>query len=202
MISLEDLPLVLSAETFNTGDTYLWSTSQTSSEIIINEIGDYSVTVSYQKGCANSDNFDVIESQKPIIEFTEVIGFTDHNSITIGVQGIGDYQFQLDNGPLQTSNLFNNVSTGYHTTTVVDLNTCNETTKQVLVINALKFFTPNGDGYFDRFGKVLNKITHNSMGWNGTYNGNDMPSNDYWILATIKTLEKTFEYKGRFTLKR
>ena len=83
------------------------------------------------------------------------------------------------------------------------------------------FFTPNGNGYFDtwnivgietlpgssilifdRFGKVLNKITHNSGGWNGTYNGNDMPSNDYWFLATIKTLEKTFEYKGHFTLKR
>ena len=221
VICLDDLPLVVSAETFNTSDTYLWSTSQTSSEIIINEIGDYSVTVTSQKGCSNSDNFDVIESQKPIIEFTEVIGFTDQNSITIGVQGIGDYQFQLDNGPLQTSNFFNNVSTGYHTITVVDLNACNETTKQVLVINALKFFTPNGDGYFDtwnivgietlpgssilifdRFGKVLNKITHNSGGWNGTYNGNDMPSNDYWFLATIKTLEKTFEYKGHFTLKR
>jgi len=221
VICLDDLPLVVSAETFNTSDTYLWSTSQTSSEIIINEIGDYSVTVTSQKGCTNSDNFDVIESQKPIIEFTEVIGFTDQNSITIGVQGIGDYQFQLDNGPLQTSNFFNNVSTGYHTITVVDLNACNETTKQVLVINALKFFTPNGDGYFDtwnivgietlpgssilifdRFGKVLNKITHNSGGWNGTYNGNDMPSNDYWFLATIKTLEKTFEYKGHFTLKR
>jgi len=222
VICLDNLPLVVSADTFNNGDTYLWSTGQTTSEIIINTIGAYSVTVTTAKGCVNSSNFEVIISEAATIEFTEVLNFTDPNSITVTIEdGIGDYRYQLDNGPLQTSNFFNNVTLGYHTITVVDLNGCRETTKEVLVINAQKFFTPNNDTYFDtwnivgietlpgsviyifdRYGKLLINLNHDSGGWNGTYRGNEMPATDYWFLAKIKTPTEEFEYKGHFTLKR
>jgi gliding motility-associated-like protein len=222
VICLDNLPLVVSANTFNNGDTYLWSTGQTTSEIIIDVIGAYSVTVTTAKGCMNSTNFEVIISEAATIEFTEVLNFTDPNSITVTIEdGIGDYRYQLDNGPLQTSNFFNNVTLGYHTITVVDLNGCRETTKEVLVINAQKFFTPNNDTYFDtwnivgietlpgsviyifnRYGKLLINLNHDSGGWNGTYRGYEMPATDYWFLAKIKTPTEQFEYKGHFALKR
>ena len=222
VICLDNLPLVVSADTFNNGDTYLWSTGQNTSEIIINTIGAYSVTVTTAKGCVNSSNFEVIISEAATIEFTEVLNFTDPNSITVAIDdGIGDYQYQLDNGPLQVSNFFNYVPLGYHTITVVDLNGCRETTKEVLVINAQKFFTPNNDSYFDtwniigietlpgsviyvfdRYGKLLINLNHDSGGWNGTYRGYEMPATDYWFLAKIKTPTEEFEYKGHFALKR
>ena len=222
VICLDNLPLIVSAETFNIGDTYLWSTGQTRSEIIINTIGNYSVTVTTAKGCVNSSNFEVIISEAATIEFTEVLNFTDPNSITVNLDdGIGDYRFKLDNGPLQVSNFFNYVTLGYHTITVVDLNGCRETTKEILVINAQKFFTPNNDSYFDtwnivgietlpgsiiyifdRYGKLLINLNHNSGGWDGTYRGYEMPATDYWFLAKIKTPTEEFEYKGHFTLKR
>jgi len=221
LICLDDLPHFVSAETFNSGDTYLWSTGQTTSEIIIDTIGTYSVTVTTAKGCVNSSDFEVIISEAANIEFTEVLNFNDPNSITVMVQGIGNYQYKLDDGTLQTSNFFNYVTLGYHTITVVDLNGCQETTNEVLVINAQKFFTPNNDTYFDtwniigietlpgsviyifdRYGKLLVNLNHNSAGWDGTYRGYEMPANDYWFLAKIKTPTEQFEYKGHFALRR
>ena len=222
VICLDNLPLVVSAETFNIGDAYLWSNGDTTSEITIDTIGTYSVTVTTLKGCVNSSIFEVIVSEAATFEFTEVLNFSDPNSITVTIRsGIGDYRYQLDNGPLQTSNFFNYVTLGYHTITVVDLNGCSEITRDVLVINAQKFITPNNDNYFDtwnisgietlpgsiiyvfdRFGKLLKTLTHNSGGWDGTYRGYEMPATDYWFLAKIKTPNKQFEYKGHFSLKR
>ncbi|MEO2050894.1 MAG: T9SS type B sorting domain-containing protein, partial [Allomuricauda sp.] len=33
---------------------------------------------------------------------------------------------------------------------------------------------------FDRFGKLLKQLEPNN-GWDGTFNGRDMPSSDYWF---------------------
>ena len=221
LICLDNLPHYVSADTFNNGDTYLWSTGQTTNKISIDTTGTYSVTVTTPKGCVTSSSFEASVSGAAMIEFTEVLNFTDPNSITVMVKGMGNYQYKLDNGPLQTSNFFNYVTLGYHTITVLDLNGCRETTKEVLVINAQKFFTPNNDTYFDtwniigietlpgsviyifdRYGKLLVNLNHNSGGWDGSYRGYEMPATDYWFLAKIKTPTEQFEYKGHFTLKR
>jgi len=221
LICLDNLPHYVSAETFNNGDTYLWSTGQTTNKISIDTTGTYSVTVTTPKGCVTSSSFEANVSGAAMIEFTEVLNFTDPNSITVMVKGVGDYQYKLDDNPLQTSNFFNYVTLGYHTITVVDLNGCSEVTKEVLVINAQKFFTPNNDTYFDtwniigidtlpgsviyifdRYGKLLGTLAYNSGGWDGTYRGYEMPANDYWFLAKIKTPTEQFEYKGHFALRR
>ena len=221
LICLDNLPHYVSADTFNNGDTYLWSTGQTTNKISIDTTGTYSVTVTSPKGCITSSSFEASVSGAAEIEFTEVLNFTDPNSITVMVKGMGNYQYKLDNRPLQTSNFFDYVTLGYHTVTVLDLNGCSETTKEVLVINAQKFFTPNNDTYFDtwniigietlpgsviyifdRYGKLLVNLNHDSGGWDGTYRGYEMPSNDYWFLAKIKTPSEEFEYKGHFALKR
>ena len=89
------------------------------------------------------------------------------------------------------------------------------------MIDAPKFMTPNSDGYFDtwhitgvetlpgtkvfiydRFGKLLTILTSNSLGWDGTYNGNRMPANDYWFLAKVRKGNIAFEVKGHFALRR
>jgi gliding motility-associated-like protein len=104
---------------------------------------------------------------------------------------------------------------------VIDLNGCTEVTKEVLVIDAPKFFTPNGDGHFDtwhitgvetlpgtivnifdRYGKLLKSLPSSSIGWNGLYNGRAMPSSDYWFVANVKRGSIEFTVKGHFALKR
>jgi gliding motility-associated-like protein len=81
--------------------------------------------------------------------------------------------------------------------------------------------TPNNDGYFDtwhisgvetlpgtvvnifdRYGKLLKTLTSDSSGWDGTYKGQLMPSNDYWFLADVVRGDVKFQAKGHFTLKR
>jgi gliding motility-associated-like protein len=54
---------------------------------------------------------------------------------------------------------------------------------------------------FDRWGKVLKAYPIDEFnGWDGTYNGNNMPSTDYWYVISIEELDK--EMVGHFTLKR
>lgn len=87
--------------------------------------------------------------------------------------------------------------------TINDLNGCGSVSATITVVGFPKFFTPNGDGsndfwnimgistldqpivqVFDRFGKFIKQIDENSAGWDGTFNGRDMPSTDYWFLLT------------------
>ncbi len=221
VICLDNLPLLVSANTNNLGDLYLWSTNETTPEIEITQIGTYSVTVTTPFGCETTEVFEVIESEQATIEFTETIDFSDPNNITITVSGIGDYLYVLDDGPPQESNVFYNVTLGYHTITVIDRKGCSEINKDVVVIDAPKFMTPNGDGYFDtwhivgvetlpgtviyifdRYGKQLAYLTATSQGWDGRYNGELMPSNDYWFVADVKRGNIEFQVKGHFALKR
>jgi len=71
----------------------------------------------------------------------------------------------------------------------------------IMIVGYPKYFTPNGDGFhetwnvinlenqsatalvfiFDRYGKLLKQIRSDGEGWDGTYNGKNMPSSDYWF---------------------
>ena len=55
---------------------------------------------------------------------------------------------------------------------------------------------------YDRYGKLLKQISINGEGWDGTYNGNDLISDDYWfkIIYVENGIEKQF--KAHFSLKR
>jgi len=221
VICLDITPLIVSANTNNPNDQYLWSTNEITPEIEINNIGTYWVTVTSQYGCETTEVFNVIESEPATIEVTETVDFSDPNNITITISGIGNYQYILDHGAPQDSNVFENVTLGYHTVTIIDLNGCSETTKEVVVVDAPKFMTPNDDGFFDtwhivgvetlpgtivyiydRYGKLLKQLSWNSHGWDGTFNGALMPSSDYWFLADVKKGGIEFKMKGHFALKR
>lgn len=64
---------------------------------------------------------------------------------------------------------------------------------------------------YDRYGRRLYEYRTGSFsaesisgsepfGWDGTYNGHQMPSDDYWYLITVEEIRK--QYTGHFTLKR
>lgn len=140
---------------------------------------------------------------------------------------IGDiytqFEYRLDNGNWQESNIFNNVPPGNHVVIVRELNGCGETSSEsFFLIGYPRFFTPNSDGYndtwnlinngdisikklyvFDRYGKLLKQLNPaNSNSWDGTYNGKDLPADDYWFKVEFvdeKTGENR-EYMANFTL--
>ena len=64
---------------------------------------------------------------------------------------------------------------------------------------------------FDRYGKLLTQIKPNRKGWDGTFHGKNMPSNEYWFKIEFKEtlidqegseFKQPAVYTGHFTLKR
>ncbi|MFD0863313.1 choice-of-anchor L domain-containing protein [Sungkyunkwania multivorans] len=224
------VPATINADTGVAGETYRWSTGAISPSIVVATPGDYWVEVTSPSpaSCtAPRVNFSVINSETANIDFTTKIDFSDPNSITVNVSGIGDYRFQLDDGPWEEGNMpgghiFNDVTRGYHQVTVLDLNGCEPSPPEtVLVLDYPKFFTPNSDGYndrwqiiglenfggssihiFDRYGKLLKTLGHLSSGWDGTFNGTPLPASDYWFVLKVVDVQGDIEVKGHFTLKR
>ncbi|WNH07602.1 choice-of-anchor L domain-containing protein [Thalassobellus suaedae] len=226
-LCVNNLPLIIDAQTENPADTYLWSTGETTPQIELDlgDIGNYWVTVTRAytnaPSCEYTKSFSVIESAIADINFTTTVDFAEPNKITIDASGIGDYVYILDNGEPQVSNVFENVTLGPHTVTVRDLNGCEDISQEVTVFDIPKFVTPNNDGYFDtwhvvdhnqlpgtivyiydRYGKLIKTLPHTSIGWDGTYNGYNMPADDYWFVANIIQQGNAFTIKGHFALKR
>lgn len=195
------------------------------------QTGIYTVTITdINTMCSNVIPFDVEESSPPIIDAVVVTeAFADNNVIEVTAtgNGIAQYEFSIDNGPWVSNDpstntyTFTNVSSGEHLISVRDIYGCGTTTEPLFVIDYPLYFTPNGDGInetwnitgigssakiyiFDRYGKLLKQISPDGIGWNGTYNGNLMPSNDYWFTVEYYepgTTERK-EFRAHFTLKR
>ena len=182
------------------------------------------VATNIATGCASEHvNVTVTPSEPAIVAYEVSQDFADSQSISVTATGQGNnFEYQLDNGQFQDSNVFENVFSGIHSITVRDKNGCGSTTIQSLVVNYPKFFTPNGDGnndtwnivdlsnepnaaivIYDRFGKIMTRIKPSDSGWDGTYNGYLMPSDDYWFSVSY-TDEKQVaqEFKAHFAMKR
>ena len=149
--------------------------------------------------------------------------FTGNATVTVTVSqpGTGVLMYALDGGSWQESNVFNNVQSGNHTVSVVDLEGCTYLEDTVLVIDYMNYFTPNGDGYndrwnivglsaqhnakiyiFDRYGKLIKQIDPLGEGWDGKFNGQDLPSTDYWFSVDYIENEQQKQFKAHFSLKR
>ncbi len=170
----------------------------------------------------NPTTVEVFASSKPILLAEVTQPFADVARITVTVQGAGDYLYSIDGGEFQTSNTFDDVTGGIHEISAKGITgNCSATTIQVNVVKFPEFFTPNNDGYndtwnittladhpearihiFDRFGKLLKTIFPNGAGWDGTFRGSQMPSNDYWFKVSYQEDGVAMEFKSHFTLKR
>ncbi|WP_281298916.1 T9SS type B sorting domain-containing protein [Flavobacterium limnophilum] len=161
-------------------------------------------------------------SDSTVVEIEQTNSFNDAATITISIiQGIGNYEYQLDNGIFQTSPVFSEVAAGSHIINIIDVNGCTNLSKEIVVLGYPKFFTPNGDGnndtwniigfntqsnpiiyILDRYGKLLKQMSSNGLGWDGTFNGYPLPSSDYWF--EVRFLEDGIpkEFKSHFSLKR
>jgi gliding motility-associated-like protein len=203
-------------------DTYSWSTGESSQSIVVNQEGNYSVTVTknnFGTICSTTKNFEVVLSNIAIISNIETIDWTDNeNIITVNIDSnsLGDYEYSLDGIHYQDSNVFNGLFSGQYSVYVRDKNGCGIVKKDIYLFSYPKYFTPNADGIndiwkinfsekeptiiikiFDRFSKLLKNTSDN--GWDGTYNGQLMPSDDYWFVITRANGK---EYRGHFALKR
>jgi gliding motility-associated-like protein len=201
-------------------DGYLWSTGQTSQSITVFQPGQYTLTVT-EGNCQGIFPIEVVQSNAPTIHHVETFDWTQNdNSITVVLDatGVGDYVFSLDNIHFQASNTFTDLPPGLYTVYVKNLNECGVIAETVFLLAYPRFFTPNGDGFndhwkvtfsetephlmtyvFDRYGKLITGFLPDSLGWDGTLNGEPLPSTDYWFLVVR---ENGKEFRGHFAMKR
>ncbi|WP_036152554.1 T9SS type B sorting domain-containing protein [Maribacter forsetii] len=150
----------------------------------------------------------------------------DQNNIEIFVEGDGDFQYAINDGDFQDSPVFYDVPAGENSVIIRDNNNDCGTSEpyQFLVVGYPKFFTPNGDGIndtwnikgietlsnpavfiFDRYGKLLKQLGPTDT-WDGNFNGQQMPSTDYWFRFEYGEMEDDLlvakTRKTHFTLKR
>lgn len=175
--------------------------------------------------CAAHQTIAITINSSSLIDFQWLISepFSNQPTITILPNTAGNYLYQLDFGPQQASNIFQNVSAGFHSVQLVDLDGCAEPVikRNILIINYPKFFTPNDDGFndtwniselflqkkskiyiYDRYGKLLKQINPFNVGWDGKYNNKMLPSDDYWFIVEFEYNNSIKQFKSHFTLKR
>ena len=179
--------------------------------------------------CSSSSEAIFFENNPPEFDASiETISFNGSHSVLISnVTGSGNYEFSVDNGPWialgeDGTLVIDGLAGGEHEILGRDQGGCGATLKVISFIDYPAFFTPNEDGYndrwniqgisnqldakiyiFDRYGKLLKQLSPSSEGWDGTFNGTSMPSNDYWFRVEYTDVDGTRkEFKANFTLKR
>lgn len=206
--------------------TYFWPSNNAESfSIQVNQPGTYQVLVTeISTGCESLQNIVVTNSNLADFEVIIEDGDETSNRITVVINqenSLGDYEYSLENenNRFQDSPVFSDLKPGFYTVFVRDKYGCGISSKNIGVVGAMRFFTPNNDGIndfwnvtglparqnarvyvFDRFGKLLAEFdAQNSQGWDGNYNGKPMLNNDYWYLIELDDGRKI---RGNLTLKR
>lgn len=215
----------------NTTHSFVWFfengiiQGETSSMLIANKPGNYSVEATIiETECKFTEQFSILPSGPP--KELEVIiissPFSENHTAEITANGYGNYIFSVDNGVSQQSNTFEDLKPGYHNFQIIDANGCGVINIEKTIIDYMKFFTPNNDGFndfwqivgieglieprifiFDRFGKLLKQLDSRSNGWDGSFNGTLLPQSDYWFKIIFKDKNNIRrEFLEHFTLKR
>ncbi|WP_396191598.1 T9SS type B sorting domain-containing protein [Flavobacterium sp.] len=196
-----------------TGLSYLWSTGETTQSVVYNGSNNYSVVITNSSNCSKTKNFTIIEYAEPIIQ--EVL--VEESTATIIMTQAGDYEYSIDGVNYQDSNVFTIQQGGLYIAYAKEKHGCGLDTQSFVVISIPLFFTPNGDGIndnwiikglthypnakvgiFDRYGKLIIQLTATKFFWDGTYNGQQLISDDYWF--TLKIDDTTPEVKGHFSM--
>lgn len=202
-------------------DGYLWSTGATTQSIQAAP-GNYTLTVFRNYNgilCDSSVSFTVRQSGAPVIREIRTDDWTDHNNIIhIIAEGNGDFEYSIDGINWQATPLFTGLEPGVYKVYAKDANGCGQDDKEVALLMYPKYFTPNGDSVhetwrikfgqyeanllvyiFDRYGKLLTSFKGASAGWDGKFNGRELPSTDYWFVAIR---QDGTQYKGHFSMLR
>lgn len=203
--------------------SYLWSTGATTPSIEISEAGTYTVTVVSNTTCEISKTITVLPATPPVISRIDINDWTDdENSVAVIMQDQENadlYEYSIDGINFQDSNTFITVPAGQYTLTVRDKFGCQASyTKDIHLLTYPKFFTPNGDGVhdkwrieyailepnmkifiYDRYGKPITAFGPASEGWDGTLEGQKLPSTDYWF--TVQRQDGR-EFRGHFSMVR
>ena len=198
-----------------------------SPQITISMGGTYRVTATTtgDLGCSTTRSIEVITSELAKVNVNDILvrGFSSQeNTVEIKTDnlGAGSYEYALDDSRFQDDPYFEQVKPGIRTVKVRDKNGCGVSTAQIGVVGYYKYFSPNNDGIndtwqilglkttfnnnsvvyiYDRYGRFLRQLSNADDFWDGTYQGQPLPADDYWFRLE---LEDGRIFNGHFSLMR
>ncbi|OWR13325.1 T9SS type B sorting domain-containing protein [Chryseobacterium sp. VAUSW3] len=194
-------------------DAYLWSNGATTSSVTV-PVGNYWVDLTHN-GCTYRQTVSVTAVSLPEITSVQIQGST----VTVTVTGGNPpYQYAIDGGTYQSSNIFTNVRGGDHIISVISADNCSPVTATINVIELYNAITPNGDGIndvlnysallqkeepflqiFDRYGKlVFTGDQNNRFTWDGRIVGKGVGTGTFWYVMSWKEpgFTAVTEYSG------
>ncbi|RKS94781.1 gliding motility-associated-like protein [Flavobacterium limicola] len=182
--------------------------------------GRHTIDVRHSNGCIKQVVFDVLQVDPLTLTLADG-GLNEIVATATG--GGGNYQYTLDGESYGNQSNFIIYKSGDYTVTVTDINGCTATATRYFEFIDIKIpnvFTPNGDGnndtwaptntinykdlvfyVYDRYGRKLGSYRESQF-WDGKYNGNELPSGDYWYVIKIRDAKDAREFVGHFTLYR
>ncbi len=183
--------------------------------------GPHYLAISHTNGCVLTIDFEItgFEPLALILEQRNI------NEITANASGgVPEYTFYFNDVDNGSDNTFYIAETGTYRVRVVDQSGCvaeAEIFMEFIDIEIPNFFTPDGDGMndfwipenmegfpqilikiYDRYGRVVDEISYNVQGWDGTYDGKELPTGDYWYTIRLNGENDAREFVGHFTLYR
>jgi gliding motility-associated-like protein len=158
------------------------------------------------------------EAQNANIPFSVKTSDWKSEKNEIEIVASGNYEYSMDGLTYQNIPFFKDLLPGEYQIFIRDKDNCSVISEKVFLMMYRNFFTPNGDGIndywniiassggtnvkiviYDRYGKFIKNLKGDSIGWDGNYNNNPMPSSDYWFELITEQGKKL---KGHFSLKR
>jgi gliding motility-associated-like protein len=206
----------------------VWSNGMLTEDAVNVPAGDYIYVVTDAQGCEYSSNAFVDQPSELKIEYSIVgvscIDQTDGEIAVVAYGGTPAYDYIWDNGATTPS--ITELAPGTYVLTLSDENLCTQTFSFVIESNPDECvgipntFSPNGDDYNDTWilenldlypnasVKIFNKwgnLLFSSEGaytpWDGTHNGNELPSEVYYYIITLGNAENN-QYTGTITIVR
>ncbi|TYB74314.1 T9SS type B sorting domain-containing protein [Bizionia myxarmorum] len=183
--------------------------------------GNHSVEIIHAaSGCSETVPFFI----NTVIPLGLTVVETGINQVTATASGgSGGYTYFFNGYDNGSNNVFTYYESGTIVVRVVDQNGCEITqTLQVVFVDIEipNVFTPDGNGQndewgpgktenypdirtliYDRHGRVVGTLRQGQT-WNGEYNGNPLPTGDYWYVINLGSAKDNREFVGHFTLYR
>lgn len=198
------------AITANANDEYVWGDLPA---------GDHTVYIYHENGCTNFVEFS-IDAYEPLSLVVDKTGPNEVQAFAEG--GYGDYEFFFNGQSYGGETTFTTNESGMVNVRVRDTRGCELELSVPFEFTGMlefpNFFTPDGDNLndiwspknrelfdgvevriYDRYGRVV-AVLDEVSGWDGTYEGKEVPTGDYWYVVNANNDE--LKYVGHFTLYR
>lgn len=182
--------------------------------------GDHTIYIYHSNGCMNQVSF-TIDEYMPLSLTVTKTGPDELTAVATG--GFGNYMYSFQGLSAVSNNVFKLTADANVSVEVTDELGC---VARVMIpfdfdsmVEIPNFFTPNGDNMgdtwspknselfpfidvkiYDRYGRIVAQLDQVKK-WDGTYEGSDLPTGDYWYVVNANDHDKQ-QYVGHFTLYR